>query len=537
MPTIRPPHIILLTIFLATTALAEMNELLPNPHFQQGLKHWHPRNATILNDTTPGNDPTVRIAPAPDEPGTWSHIGLTLIDPPIEQWLEFTTHLRGEAGQTLMINTFAYNASDENIFSKSHDMVLETAEWEKHTVSVALPKKTTRFTLWIINRTDRELLVSKTSLVADVEAPVLPVAPTRLHGPGVLTASAATHIAPSHTPKTGQVLFPIPAHTAHQVPLDFVVHVEPPENLRGVRWIERPDGRNLLAEVTVASSDTRTEIRWTGRVLVANTPPLELPPVTAPEENHENRSWLYATACVQSDDTDVVAKADSLAAANSDFMDYVLAVTEYVKNNRGDGARFKTLDAAAAIHCGGSCTSRANLCAALLRANGIAARTQAHLPIWSGALYEHWLVEYWHPSVGWVWLESSLGKLQPETCSLVTLNTANTDDEDQAFDEILGHSGVMAGAPRWSVHELSPELDRAFMTAGNWATVACALSEEDPRLDELFRRARARFAVLSTSWQSGRSPGNDTAHLNDAITTGTVKALLDYLDEGKAATD
>ena len=95
-----------------------------------------------------------------------------------------------------------------------------------------------------------------------------------------------------------------------------------------------------------------------------------------------------------------------------------------------------------------------------VRARGIPARTVAHLPTWSGPLYEHWLVEYWHPGAGWVWLESSLGQFRPPPCSLVVLNVANPEDEDRAFDPLQCRQ-VMPGAPHLSVHVGSEELHRA----------------------------------------------------------------------------
>lgn len=67
-----------------------------------------------------------------------------------------------------------------------------------------------------------------------------------------------------------------------------------------------------------------------------------------------------------------------------------------------------------------SCSTRA-LAVALLRARGIGARTISHIPIWGGWMDGHWMLEYWHPGEGWIWLESALNQFEPSPNSLVIL--------------------------------------------------------------------------------------------------------------------
>jgi hypothetical protein len=113
----------------------------------------------------------------------------------------------------------------------------------------------------------------------------------------------------------------------------------------------------------------------------------------------EAEPWLRPAGCVQSDDPDIRAKAEELARGTADVGEYARRVTRFTTLNpyRGFAA---TLSARDALHCGNTCTGRANLAAALLRARGMPARAEAHLPTWSGPLFCHWLVEYWHPGVG-----------------------------------------------------------------------------------------------------------------------------------------
>jgi hypothetical protein len=150
--------------------------------------------------------------------------------------------------------------------------------------------------------------------------------------------------------------------------------------------------------------------------------------------------------------------ANKLWARNDSVVSYARKVFAFVRDDPGKGAPFKRLDALAALQCGGSCTNKANLAAALLRARGIPARTVAHMPTWSTLpLYEHWLTEFWVPGTGWLALDPALGRWDPDRRTRVVLSVANSADENRAF-EPLHERFVMPGAPYASVAELSKEL-------------------------------------------------------------------------------
>ena len=174
--------------------------------------------------------------------------------------------------------------------------------------------------------------------------------------------------------------------------------------------------------------------------------------------------WNHSTACVQSAAPQIREIEQKLAAPGDSTEAYARKVMTFVKDDLGKGAPFKALDALAALECGGSCTNKANLTAALLRAHGIPARTVSHMPTWSkDKLYEHWLAEYWQPGKGWVALDSTIGSWEPDRRSRVVLSIANPADEDRAF-EPLHERFVMPGAPYLSVLELSPSLYPADLT-------------------------------------------------------------------------
>jgi hypothetical protein len=181
------------------------------------------------------------------------------------------------------------------------------------------------------------------------------------------------------------------------------------------------------------------------------------PPASATE-------WKQSTSCVQSSSARIRAIAEKLAASGDSAEAYARKVMAFVRDDMGKGAPFKALDALAALECGGSCTNKSNLAAALLRAHGIPARTVSHMPLWATEpLYEHWLTEFWQPGEGWLPLDATIGCWNPDRRSRVVLAISNPADEDRAF-EPLHERFVMPGAAYMSVAELSKELYPADLT-------------------------------------------------------------------------
>jgi len=504
----------------------ENTSLLTNPTFARGGEGWLLRDASVIAGDGHGGSRIVRLEPPEDQVKGWSHVGIAISPVPIERKLVFTAHARAQqAGQAVGINAFAYDDQGEMLDNYIVKTALESTDWERISSTIVAPPETQKLTIWIINSTPHALLVSDAHLT---EGEPAESAIRILSGPGVILATAATGVAAetSWRKTPGTVTFPIPLATEYQVPLTFELEIEPETSLRGYRWIEREDGTNLLAEVDIMPGRVATTVRWKALVLVDETPPRGLPPAERPEINDENRRWLRSTACVQSDDPQIVALAREMAEQDPDIAEYAHTVILFTSQNEGDPDEvFDTLDASKALRCGGSCTSRANLAAALLRAHGIPARTQAHLPTWSGPLYIHWLVEYWHPGVGWVWLESSQGKMQPATCSLVTINIANPEDEDLAFSDALKHSGVMQGAPYLAVHDISPELERAPTGAQNWAEVVTPLVGAAEEREELFQAARRHFASLSKRAAAGEVDSEGGDRIAEALSSATMRDL------------
>ncbi|MBC7773298.1 MAG: transglutaminase domain-containing protein, partial [Pyrinomonadaceae bacterium] len=120
------------------------------------------------------------------------------------------------------------------------------------------------------------------------------------------------------------------------------------------------------------------------------------------------RPWLASTVCVQAADDRIRAIATELRSDSTD----VIAIIDATLKRAGEifasqTEQCRSLDAVSALKQRGSCTSRANLVAAILRASGVPARVLAGYPAWSGPLQTHYIVEAYIPAYGWYPIEST----------------------------------------------------------------------------------------------------------------------------------
>jgi transglutaminase-like putative cysteine protease len=120
------------------------------------------------------------------------------------------------------------------------------------------------------------------------------------------------------------------------------------------------------------------------------------------------------------------------------------------------------LDAVHALDKQGSCTSCANLVAALLRANGIPARILAGYPTWCGALQTHYIVEAFVPDYGWYPIEST--RLQAPWAPYQQIEVAIIPPEHE--DRSEGRPFAADGVPYLSLNEY-PGCDGKFTVWGN----------------------------------------------------------------------
>lgn len=529
--------------------IAEGTRLLPNPSFANGARGW------LLNGAKPapsgGRNNGPRVVLPPPVPGSgkdWTHVGVKWDAPPTGRALRFSVWARRSGGgkanaaRGTLINAFAYDKNNKLVDHWSAPLTLAAAatpaggKWAATTVSYTLPPNAAQFAIWILNSGAALVEVSDARLVAGKAAADAPV--RALNGPGVIRASACAAVRPVKAGGTGVASFPIPGGYRDQIPLAFTLRSSVPGALKGYKWVLRPDNRNWVCEAQIAPPPKGCIVTWEALVLVRDRADAALPRAARPDAPDEARAWLAPTACVQSRDAGIVAQARALAKGNPDVATYARRVIAFTSANAGTGAKFDALDAKKALACGGSCTSRANLAAALLRAHGIPARTVSHLPTWADKLYEHWLVEYWHPGAGWVWLEPTLNEWEPKPYTLAVLSVSNPDDENKAFDPVHLRY-IMPGAAYLSAVDLDKNLTAAetlFTTdATNWAKPVARLAGTDAERKEVWSSASAAWDLTSMRHVNGapEPPGRFQSLLRAAQTgPAALAAACDAIAQG-----
>src|SRR5688500_10037234 len=125
--------------------------------------------------------------------------------------------------------------------------------------------------------------------------------------------------------------------------------------------------------------------------------------------------------------------------------------------------RGESLTAVEALDKQGSCTSCANLVAAVLRACGVPARIVAGYPSWYGPLQTHYIVEAYVPEYGWYPIESTRGQSPWPNCqqALVAITPPRYEDRSRAGARV----GVAGGVPYLSLTEL-PVHDGSCIAVG-----------------------------------------------------------------------
>jgi hypothetical protein len=199
-----------------------------------------------------------------------------------------------------------------------------------------------------------------------------------------------------------------------QVPVTYELTVDPPEAATSVT-IYQDTPYNHVAKVSVAlsSKHDKVDIKFRSLVLVGPSSFSDVPDrVDIPDQwPEECQLWLKSTWCVDSQHEKIQALSKEIRENADDVMTLIAAVQERAStifaNAQGQA---KDLTAVEALTGRGSCTSSANVVAALLRASHIPARVVAGYPSWSGPLQTHYIVEAYVPQFGWYPIESAMCK-------------------------------------------------------------------------------------------------------------------------------
>jgi len=284
-------------------------------------------------------------------------------------------------------------------------------------------------------------------------------------GPGLYRAEGRYLVAAMVDKASVRVLIPVPILWRDQIPLDFAAWTEPAGHVASVGLKKTEHGFHY-AEVKLRNLPKGQKVRflWAGNVLVLPHRPTPVPKGVAlpiAKVPADVKPWLGSTWCCDTSTPALAAAAaEILEAAKTADAVIPATLTKMKAIYRAAKGRVVNLTATEALTKRGSCTSCANLGAALLRANGIPARIIAGYPTWSGPLQTHYVVEYWLPKGGWRLMESTL--CRDDRPGWEQIEVAMVRPEDEA-EETAGRRVSAAGGVPWlSLTEYPDQRGKAY---------------------------------------------------------------------------
>ena len=295
------------------------------------------------------------------------------------------------------------------------------------------------------------------------------------------------------SPREVSLLMPLPLAYRDQVPLNFRLTVTPREAVQSLEIYEDQPGNHVL-KLVVADVPTwkAVDVRYTSTLLVGPTwfdaVPAAAPlPETWPDEA---TPWLAATWCANADHERIRALAGEIRAETDDVLQIIRRVqAETSSIFRSAEGQLENLTAVEALDKVGSCTSCANLVAALLRACDVPARILAGYPPWYGPLQTHYIVEAYVPEFGWYPIEASMSRSPwPNTHEI---HVAIIPPEYEQQEKAGVRNTAFGGVPYLSLTELPGETG---------IIVVRPMIDESRRLDHQARKVRA-LTGTPDQWQ------------------------------------
>lgn len=282
-------------------------------------------------------------------------------------------------------------------------------------------------------------------------------------GPGLLRVHSAWEYslrvgaAPARSSDPGpRLLIALPLEYREQVPLTFELSTRPPERIRAARvYQDRPGAWVARVDLAPLKGGQSVVLDWSSVVLVA---PRSLRgfPSSAPlpsEWPAEARPWLAATLCAQADDPLIARVAATIRDTSQDARGIIEGTLLWMSRLRTDGREMcSVFDAVQSLDHRGSCVSSANLAVALLRANGIPARTLGGYPSWATRPMDcHFIVEAYVPGYGWFPMDPTrcVAPVRPSDQIQVSIVPLEYEDE-RAVRRAWGARGL----PYLSIGEL-----------------------------------------------------------------------------------
>lgn len=419
--------------------------------------------------------------------------------------VSFSVWAKGKGVRNVVAMCVQAHGADPSNFSAFATTQLETPlkgdfEWTRIAAQVGVPTDTTSLQVLLMLVGDGEVWFDDFAAELGGDATLIAPGLFEVRGQFTLTAPGKDDAV---------LLMPIPLSYLQQVPLSYEFTCDPPDRVKNIRLFEDATlPGNWLAELTIrgvapsgaaapapaTGSPGPLQVSWTSYVLIGPGSFADLPK-SAPIPEHwpaDAQPWLRSTSCVQASDERIMKIAADVRKNDTDaiaIMKNTLKRVHTIYERQGE--RTMSLDAVNALDHVGSCTSCANLVAALLRAGGIPARILAGYPAWSGPLQTHYIVEAYIPTYGWYPIESTMLREGWDRHQQVQVSIVPTSYEDRSGFR----PGVAPGVPFLSLTEKA-EGSAPFFTLGT-------LSKALPGCDHEAKAFRnLPVAVPATDWES-----------------------------------
>jgi hypothetical protein len=319
------------------------------------------------------------------------------------------------------------------------------------------------------------------------------------HQPSLVSQVAATLGIAAGAPgdeqdKTVSVLLPLPLAYRQQVPVTYELTVDPPEASSSVTvYQDTPHNHVAKVSVVLNSKRNKVDVKFRSLVLVGPSPFSNVPdraelPDQWPEEC---QPWLKSTWCVDWQNEKIQALSKEIRGNSNDVMT-IIAVTQERAGTIFFNAQGQAWDLTSveALTGRGSCTSCANLVAALLRGNNIPARVVAGYPSWTGPLQTHYMVEAYVPEFGWYPIESTMCKAP--WANEYQINVAIIPPEYESKELAGVRTQIAAGVPYLSLTEM-PDCPSGVICEGT--------IEPGRSCDHQCKMVR-RFSISDSQWDS-----------------------------------
>lgn len=386
-------------------------------------------------------------------------------NPPSGKRLAFSAWVKGVGVENVASVVVQAHSSNEG-FSRFESVSTQTTQplkgdfdWTRVQVALDVPTEAMNLQILLLLVGNGEVWFDDVEIKEDGNATAI--------APGLFLARGKSKIT-TRVDADATRLMPIPMSYREQVPVTYSLTVEPPARFKSAKVYEDKPG-NWVLSLTIAppaegAANEPVIVEWKSCVLVAPSSFDDVPVKAAypAEWPDETKPWLTSTLCVQSADEKIKKVAEEIRGESNDVPHVIQAVLERTRQiyDKQSG-RCMNLDAVNALEKQGSCTSCANLVAALLRATNIPARVLAGYPAWSGPLQTHYIVEAYIPSYGWYPIESTMLRAPWARHQQIQVSIVPPEYEDKS----AMRPQIAGGVPYLSLDERAPD-SAMFFTHG-----------------------------------------------------------------------